>query len=55
MYNISLGFILIIVSIAFIPLILGLVLLAYLWEKLHGGEPIRLTRGMDFKKLGMLA
>jgi hypothetical protein len=46
---------LIALAIISIPVVLGIMLLAYLWEKIHGGQPVKLIRGMDFEKMGMLA
>ena len=51
MMNFSLGVLLIVLAIASIPIVLGFFLLAYLWEKAHGGEAIRLCEGCDLDAL----
>ncbi len=55
MAEFPLGAVLAAIAIASIPVVLGLFLLAYLWERAHGGQPVKLAQGMDFAKLGMLA
>ena len=51
MGNISLGVLLIVLAIASIPVVLAFFLAAYLWEKAHGGSPVRLCKGCDLEAL----
>jgi hypothetical protein len=51
MGNISLGVLLIVLAIASIPIVMSFFLLAYLWEKAHGGNPVKLCKGCDLEAL----
>ncbi len=51
MGNLSLGVFLIVLAIASIPVVLAFFLLAYLWERAHGGNPVSLCEGCDLTAL----
>ncbi len=51
MGNFTLGTVLIVLAIASIPVVLAFFLLAYLWERAHGGNPVRLCEGCDLSAL----
>ncbi len=51
MTNFTLSVLLIVLALASIPIVLTFFLAAYLWERAHGGESVKLCEGCDLKAL----
>ena len=48
------GIIILTVALIGLPIFLLLCLMAYLYEQAHGGNPVKLTRGLDLNQLGIV-
>ena len=53
MSNLVLSVVIVTIAVLSIPVVMALFLAAWLFEEAHGGCPVKLCKGIDFKKMGM--